>query len=225
MERYTAIPTSAESLVTLATQMAAAASDYPAFQLDLLNAKKGIVSENITDVAAKQTTNDEKNALYTSARNVYYAARDALTDAKSSLSDAANSLRSHINNVLAAVTASMTAEQFATLETKTGLALTAALKYLPPVAPVLTVAKWINATTALLNWSPVAEDSSGHCAANAYLVEKSADGETFAFERVVIATECYVTVGSNTHYRVTPVGDAGNGDILTILVSGFTPAS
>ena len=89
---------------------------------------------------------------------------------------------------------------------------------------IYTVAKWVNDTTALLNWSPSAADSAGHCAANAYLVEKSSDGAAFTFERVVIPTEVYITVGSNTHYRVTPVGDAGNGDPLTVLVSGFTPA-
>lgn len=225
MERYTQIPTTAEALLVLASQMAAAAADYPAFQADLLTAKRGIVSDCVTDVGGKQTVNDEKNALYVSARNVYYAARDALTLAKDSLSDAANSLQSHINSVLAVVTAGMTAEQFAILETKIGLALTTPLLYLAPVAPVLTVAKWVNATTALLNWSPSVEDSAGHCAANAYLVEKSVDGVAFTFERVVIPTEVYITVGSNTHYRVTPVGDAGNGDPLTVLVSGFTPAS
>lgn len=224
MERYTQVPSSAESLIILAGQMAAAAADYPAFQVDLLNAKKAIASDAVTDVAGKQTTNDEKSALYVSARNVYYAARDALTLAKDGLNDAANSLANHINSVVATVTAGMTAEQFATFEQKTGLALTAALKYLPPVVPVLTVAKWINATTALLNWSPSAANADGNCAANAYLVEKSVDGVLFDFERVVIATEVYVTVGSNTHYRVTPVGDAGNGEALTVLVSGFTPA-
>lgn len=225
MDRFTQVPSAADSLVILATQMAAAAADYPAFQVDLLNAKKAFVSENVIDVASKQTVNDEKNALYTSARNVYYAARDALTSAKDSLSDAANSLRSHLNSVLATVTAGMTAEQFAELEQKTGLALTAALQYLAPVAPVLTLAKWINGTTALLNWSPSSATSAGNCAASAYLVEKSMDGSAYAFERVVITTECYVTVGTNTHYRITPVGDAGNGAPLVVLVSGFTPAA
>ena len=225
MERFTQVPSSAESLLILAGQMAAAAGDYPAFQADLLTAKKNIVAAAVADTASKQTVNDEKNALYISARNVYYEARDALSAAKDSLSDAANSLYAHINSVLSAVTVGMMAEQFAVFEQKTGLALTAPVLFLPPVAPVLTVAKWINATTALLNWSPSAANANGNCAANAYLVEKSADGVSFAFERVVIPTEVYVTVGSSTHYRVTPVGDAGNGDALTVLVSGFTPAS
>lgn len=225
MERFTQVPSSPDSLLTLAAQMADVAGFYPAFQADLLTAKKDIVAAAVTDTAGKQTTNDEKNALYVSARNVYYEARDALNAAKESLSDAANSLQAHINSVLSVVTAGMNAEQFAVFEQRTGLALTAPVLFLPPVAPVLTIAKWINATTALLNWSPSVATTSGNCAANAYLVEKSADGVAFAFERVVIPTEVYLTVGSNTHYRVTPVGDAGNGAPLTVLVSGFTPAS
>lgn len=225
MERYTVVPSSPENLAVLATQMIAAAATYPAFQADLLTAKRANVTAGIADVAAKQVTNDEKSALYISARNVYYAARDLLNAGKDSLSDAGNSLMNHINSVVATVTAGMTAEQLAAFETATGLALTSPLLYLAPVAPVLTLAKWINASTALLNWSPSVADVNGHCAANAYLVEKSTDGSAFSFERVVIPTEVYIEVGTNTHYRVTPVGDAGNGSPLTVLVSGFTPAS
>jgi hypothetical protein len=225
MERYTAIPTLAANLETLADQMLLAIADYAEFDEDLLTAKNAAVTAGIADVAGKQVTNDDKSALYISARNVYYAARDVLALAKDSLADGVNSLRSHIQTVLAIVTDGMTAEQFAQLETDCGLALTVPLVFLAPVAPVLTLAKWINVTDALLNWAASVADNAGHCAASAYMVEKSANGTTYTYEKVVTTTEVYVTVGSNTHYRIVPFGDAGQGAPLSVLVSAFTPAS
>lgn len=225
MERYTSIPTTSADLTTLATQMLAAIASYPGFIEDLLTAKQGNVDTLIAEVATEQADADTKNAAYVSARNVYYAARDLLTSTKTSLSDAAGSLRAHIQEVVAAVTASMDADGLAQFEADCGLAFAEPYLFLGPLAPALTLAQWINGTQALLNWAPSDADDEGHCSADAYLVESSTDGSTYAYEKVVTVTEAYVTVGSNSHYRIKPFGVAGEGSALVIAVADFDPAS
>lgn len=225
MDRYTSVPSTAPLLATLAAQMLAVVATYPSFDEDLLTAKKSIVDGLITTVDTDQADADAKNALYVSARNVYRAASEILAASKTSLSDAGLSLRNHIQSVVAAVTAGMSAEDLAQFETDTGLALVEPYLFLGPVAPVLTSSQWINGTQALINWAPSLADEFGHSAADAYLLEASEDGSVYAYEKVVTVTEAYVTVGSNTHYRIKPFGAAGEGSALVVVVADFDPAA
>lgn len=224
-DRFTSIPTNATDLGTLIDQILAAGGAYAtAFESALLTEKQSVMESADTAVTAAQATNDTENAAYIAARDAYYAARDVLALAKSELADRITSARTHIERCLAAETQDYTAQDFADLETATGIALTLPYAFDVPHDPVFSSGKLIGGTTVFLNWQPSLADSDGHCAASAYLIEASANGTDYTYAAVMTSTEAYLTKGSNTHYRVAAIGEGGQSNWMVKAVADLPTA-